>query len=88
MAKKESAGDWLETDRLLTVLEVARILHVSRSLIYWLIERGDLPTVRIRRALRFRPEDVQAYIHRGAGVRPGDESHEKPRRLRPGKRDR
>ena len=62
MAKKQPDEDPLETDRLLTTPEVARFLHVSRSLIYWLIERGDLPTVHIGHALRFRRGDVQAYI--------------------------
>ena len=54
----------LEPDRLLTILEVAAILRISRSLIYMLIARGELPTVRINRALRFRSQDVQDYIHR------------------------
>jgi excisionase family DNA binding protein len=88
MAKKEPAEDLLETDRLLTILEVARILHVSRSLMYWLIARGDLPTVRIGRAVRFRPEDVQAYIRQGAGGQSITGPERKARRLRAGKRDR
>jgi excisionase family DNA binding protein len=55
-----------DPNRLLDTRETARILHVSRSLIYWLIKHGDLPTVRIRRALRFRFQDVQAYIEKTA----------------------
>ncbi len=64
MVKKRQADELLDNDRLLTIAEVARTLHVSRSLIYWLIGGGELPTVRIGRALRFRSEDVQAYIRR------------------------
>lgn len=62
MAGKESDVEQLDPNRLLNAREAARILHVSRSLIYWLIAHGDLPTVRIRRALRFRFQDIQAYI--------------------------
>ncbi|HEX8993252.1 MAG TPA: helix-turn-helix domain-containing protein, partial [Anaerolineales bacterium] len=62
MAGKESDVEPLDPNRLLNAREAARILHVSRSLIYWLIAHGDLPTVRIRRALRFRFQDIQAYI--------------------------
>ncbi len=88
MAKKKPVEDLLDTDRLLTIVEVARILHVSRTLIYWLIGRGDLPTVRIGHALRFRSEDVQAYIHQHADVQSSTEQDRKARRLRAGKRDR
>lgn len=87
MAKKKPVEDLLETDRLLTAPEVARILHVSRTLIYWLIGRGDLPTVRIGHALRFRSEDVRAYILKRADVRSSKELDRKARRLRAGKRD-
>ena len=59
-----------EPDRLLTISEVARILNVSRTLIYWLIGRGDLPTVRIRHALRFRSQDVAGYIQKRAELPP------------------
>ena len=62
MAGKEPDVEPFDPNRLLNAREAARILHVSRSLIYWLIEHGDLPTVRIRRALRFRFQDIQAYI--------------------------
>ncbi len=62
MAGKEPNPEQLDPNRLLNAHEAARILHVSRSLIYWLIAHGDLPTGRIRRALRFRFQDIQAYI--------------------------
>jgi excisionase family DNA binding protein len=32
---------------LLTVSEVARLLHVSRGTVYYMIRGGDLPSVRI-----------------------------------------
>jgi excisionase family DNA binding protein len=86
MAKRQPAEDPLEPAHLLTAPEVARILNVSRSLIYWLIQRGELPTVRIRRALRFRSEDIQDYIRKRADVLSSQESQAKEKRLRAHKR--
>ena len=50
-------------DHLLNIKEVAEILNVSRALVYSLIKRGDIPTVRIERTIRVRPEDLERYIH-------------------------
>jgi excisionase family DNA binding protein len=52
-------------DRLLTAREVARILNVSTA---WVYDHADrkrplVPSVRLGKALRFRPEDVQQFIH-------------------------
>jgi len=47
---------------LLTVREVATLLGVSTKTIYALAARRELPPVRVSNALRFRPEDVRAFI--------------------------
>jgi excisionase family DNA binding protein len=49
-------------ERLLKGDEVADRLHVSRSFAYLLMNRGDIPTVRIGTAVRVRPEDLEKYI--------------------------
>jgi len=54
--------------RLLTAAEVTRLLHISRSLLYHLIQHGDLPALHIGHALRFRSEDLQAYIQEQSSV--------------------
>lgn len=51
--------------RLLTVAEVADWLSVSGSLVYQLVDSGNLPVHRIgngRGAIRFRSEDIESYI--------------------------
>jgi putative molybdopterin biosynthesis protein len=48
--------------QLLKSDEVAEILHVSRSMAYLLMKRGDIPTVRIGTSVRVRPEDLDQYI--------------------------
>lgn len=57
---KIQADEEREYGHLLNVSEVAKRLGVSRSLVYQLVNSGYLPVVRLRRALRFRPEDVEA----------------------------
>ncbi len=47
---------------LLTVQQVAERLQVSTTVIYRLVECRRLGHVRIGRAIRFKPEDVDAYI--------------------------
>lgn len=52
-------------DRLLRVADVARRLNISSSLVYQMIEKGELPFHRIgngRGTLRFDPEDITEYL--------------------------
>lgn len=55
------------TAKLLTIKEVAERLAVSEPTIYRLINRGELPTVKIGRALRFDEADIEAYIRKAKG---------------------
>ena len=50
--------------RLLRVTEAAESLAVAASTVYALIDREDLPHVRIGRAIRVREDDLQAYVER------------------------
>jgi excisionase family DNA binding protein len=49
--------------RLLKSDEVAETLQISRSMAYALMQRGEIPVVRIGTAVRVRPEDLEQYIH-------------------------
>lgn len=57
-----------DPDRLLTAAEVSRLLHISRSLLYDLIQQGDIPSLHIGRAVRFRWQDLQEYIREQSNV--------------------
>jgi excisionase family DNA binding protein len=48
--------------RLLRLEDIADRLAVSRSMAWKLIPHGHLRSVRIGRAVRVRPEDLEAYI--------------------------
>ena len=53
-------------ERLLTILEVAEQLAVSRKTVSRMIKRGDLPVVRFgRRLLRVRLSELRAMISSG-----------------------
>jgi len=67
---------------LLRIGEVAQMLRVGRTTVYYLIRCGDLAAVRVTRLLRVRTQDVARYIRRHpsryrAPRRPG-----RPRRAR------
>lgn len=51
-------------NKSLSTLEVAELLHVSRSTIYELIRRGEINSYKIGRKVRFTQDDVDAYIAR------------------------
>ncbi len=55
-------------DRLLTPDEVCAMLAVRKEWLYTQVQRQQLPAVRLNgRSLRFKRDDVQAYIDRQYG---------------------
>ncbi len=60
--RQEWKGNSMDDEKLLDSDDVARILHISRSYVYYLRERGDLPFFRVGTAWRIRREDVDRYI--------------------------
>ena len=49
-------------ERLLKSDEVAEILQVSRAKAYSLLQRGEIPRIRIGSLVRVRREDLERYI--------------------------
>ena len=56
--------------RLLTYAEAGEYLTVGRTTMYDLVAKGELPTVKIRRSTRFKPEDLDDYIDSQTQRRP------------------
>jgi excisionase family DNA binding protein len=52
----------------MTVADAAEFLSVSRRQVYLLLERGELPAVRVGARLRLIPSELAAYLeqHREA----------------------
>ena len=49
-------------ERLLTAVEVASVLNISRAFAYQLMQRGKIRTVCIEGARRVRREDLSKFI--------------------------
>lgn len=52
----------VDSKRLLSVLEAAEILSVCERTVHNLTKRGQLPSVRVGRALRYDPAQLQKFI--------------------------
>jgi excisionase family DNA binding protein len=50
------------TRPLLTVDGLADHLRIGRSTVYRLIREGEIHPIHVGKRLRFRPEDVDAYL--------------------------
>lgn len=49
-------------ERLLTARQSWERLSISGTKFWQLVARGEMPVVRIGRAVRVRPADIEAYI--------------------------
>ena len=58
----EKVSTIYEDERLLKASEVARILNISRSLVYRLIHNGKIPHIRINQAVRIHNDDLNRFI--------------------------
>ena len=50
------------TDRILTIPEVALYLKISKSKIYYLVQRKEIPHVRIGRNVRIKESDLVKWL--------------------------
>lgn len=49
-------------ERMLTADEAKDLLSVSRTTISSLLQRGELPAIKVKGFWRIRPEDLRAYM--------------------------
>ncbi len=54
----------MDTKLLLTVREAANVLGISRTAIYLLLQRGEIPSVKIGRSRRIKRKDIESYVNR------------------------
>ncbi len=74
----------LEANAPLTVVDVAGRLRVSRRVAYELLQGGKIPSYRVGRSIRVKPEDLDAYIDSQSGAGRPDPlaAHSRPRKPR------
>jgi excisionase family DNA binding protein len=70
------------TSGLLRVKDVQRLLSLGATSVYALIERGQLPVVRVGRSIRVRPEALEAFVEANTTA-PPRVKQPRPRPLRP-----
>ncbi len=58
----ERLDNYRSVRSLLTLEEVAGMLRVSKTTVYRLVERREIPCWRVGRSLRFAHEDLTAYL--------------------------
>lgn len=51
-------------DRIMTVTEVATYLQMSKSKVYYLIQRREIPHIKIGRNVRIRQSDLENWLTR------------------------
>jgi excisionase family DNA binding protein len=68
MISKEQLYSDVTLPRLLTAQEVANILNISRSFAYTLLQTGQIPSIRLGRSVRVRPQDLEEYIDSNTSV--------------------
>ncbi|MDK2981133.1 MAG: Helix-turn-helix domain [Chloroflexota bacterium] len=51
-----------ESSQLLKAGDVSRILNISRSMTYRLLDHGEIPCIHINQAVRVHPNDLEAFI--------------------------
>lgn len=51
------------TEEILTVSEVAEYLKISKSKLYLLIQRKELPHIKIQRNVRIRRSDLEKWLN-------------------------
>jgi excisionase family DNA binding protein len=54
----------IQFDKLLKPTDVARILNISRALSYRLLQKGEIPVIRVNNAIRVMPNDLENFIEK------------------------
>lgn len=62
----------MDQETMLTIREVAKYLHVVPLTVYRMIDRGDLPAIKVGRVWRIRQQDLQAYLDRSTSRPKGE----------------
>ncbi len=50
-------------DRLLTILDMAKLLKISRSKAYSLIKSSTFPIIRIGKCIRISEKELKSWLH-------------------------
>ncbi len=52
----------IQSERLLTIEQVANYLQLPKSTVYTYAQRGSIPAFKVGRNWRFKREDIEAWL--------------------------
>jgi len=58
----------LTSENLLKASDIARILNISKALSYRLLQKGEIPSIRINHAVRVIPDDLEKFIKKHRNI--------------------
>lgn len=58
------------TDRILTIPQVAEFLQVSKAKVYFMVQRGEIPYIRLERNVRIWESDLLAWLEKNTVRKP------------------
>ena len=58
----KTSQETLSIPQLLSPNDIAKILRISRSFAYHLLQKGAIPVVRLGKSVRVRPKDLEVFI--------------------------
>jgi excisionase family DNA binding protein len=63
--QQAEAGDYPISEKPLAITkkEAARLLSISERTLFQLVADGEIPVVRLKRKVLFRPADLNAWLH-------------------------
>ncbi len=56
----------MDQQDILTIPEVAAYLKISKAKIYLMVQRGELPHIKIGKNVRVRQSDLQGWLEKHA----------------------
>lgn len=67
MARSESRLSWDNLPPFLTPADIISLLNCARGMVYNLLQSGEIPSIRIGRAVRVDTRDFVAWVERSKG---------------------
>jgi excisionase family DNA binding protein len=71
-------------DEMLDVQSVADLLHVNPRTVLRMVEREELPAIRVARRFRFRRSDLQHYLRTHLSTAPSSQNGKTVKHITPG----
>ena len=70
-------------DEMLDVQSVADLLHVNPRTVLRMVEREELPAIRVARRFRFRRSDLEHYLHSHLSTAPSSQNGKTVKHITP-----